>query len=305
MLKRKSFLESFIIIVILASIIEIFIEEISVIGNWKVPLRSKLLIIGFLFDLIFTIEFIIRSILSKKAKGWVNYWKNEKGWIDFLCSVPLILFSSGPIMLGMFYEGGIITLPFLGLLNILKITKLLRVARVLRLLRVLKIFNKVITKETEQKIKEVSLITSITVLTITIILIIVPLFPGLFYSQDANIDKQNQKYVSIINEWHNSASDAEAEKLEYLLKRDKNTLYIYYIGDTIVNNLGAKDALPNKIIPAKFLYTDFEVLKYRNFTVWYSVKETLADNSKINLLIELIIIVLLIAYISFYKPNLK
>lgn len=308
MLKRKSFLESFIIIVILASIAEIFIEEISVIRNWGIPLRSKLLIIGFLFDLIFTIEFIIRSVLAGKDKGWVFYFRYEKGWVDFLCSIPLILFNSGPIMLGMFFPGQIVALPFLGLLNILKITKILRIARVLRLLRILKIFMKISREESELRMKQISLITSITVLTITIILIISPLFPGLFYSQELNIDRQKQEYISIMQEWHlclGLSDTKKIEKLKYLLKKDHNILYMYHIGETIINNLGTQGVTPARIMPDKFLYTDFKVLNYLDFKLWYSVKDVLIDNAKVNFLIEIIIIVLLAAFLVFYKPAIK
>jgi len=308
MLRKQTFWESLIVVIILLSIIEIFVEDISVIGNWSVLFRRQLLIIGFLFDLIFTIEFAVRSKLSRKNKGWVFYWKHEKGWVDFLSSIPLILFCSGPIMLGMFLPGRIVALPFLGLLNILKITKILRVARMLRLLRILKMLNKVKVEESELKIKQVSLMTSITVLTITIILIVSPLFPGLFYSQDVNVDKQKQKYVSVMQEWHRSLSPFDTEriqKLQFLLEEDKNVLFMYHIGNALINNLGEEGVSPAQIIPDRFLYTDFKVLNYLNFKLWYSVKEVLIDNAKINLLIEVIIIALLVAFVLFYKPIIE
>ncbi len=308
MLKKRSFWESLIIIVILFSIIEIFLEDLSIIRHWGVHARKILLITGFLFDLIFTIEFIIRSVLAGKNKGWVSYFRYEKGWVDFVCSIPLIVFNSGPIMLGMFFPGHIVALPFLGLLNILKITKILRIARVLRLLRILKIFMKASREESELRMKQVSLITSITVLTITFILIISPLFPGLFYSQDLNIDKQKDKYVSIIREWHLNLglSDTDkVEKLEYLLKKDHNILYMYHMGETVINNIGMPGTTPAMIVPGKFLYTDFKVLNYLDFILWYSVKDVLIDNAKVNFLIEIIIIVLLAAFLAFYKPAVK
>jgi len=306
MLKKRPFWESFIIIVILLSIIEIFLEEIGVIAGWSVSLRSRMLIIGFIFDVIFTLEFSIRSSLAKKNKGWKYYWKNEKGWVDFLSSIPLVLFNSGPIMLGMFFPGKVIALPFLGLLNILKITKILRVSRMLRMLRILKIFHKISEEESELKLNQVSSMTSIAVLTITIILIFAPLFSTIYYSQDVNIDRQRQKYISIMKEWNKSLSqgdEAHIEKLQFILERDSNVMYMYYMGGTVVNHLGDSEVSPANVIPTRFLYTDFKVLRYLDFKLLYSVKDTLIDNSKVNLLIETIVVGLIIAFLIFYKPS--
>jgi len=307
MAKKQSFLESFIVVMIIAAIIQIFLEDLSRIGSWSIAARRSLIIIGFLLDLIFTIEFIIRSLLSGKSKGWVNYFMNEKGWVDFFSAVPLLIFNSGPLMIGMFKPGVLIALPFMGILNILKVTKILRIARMLRLLRVLKIFKPTSLEAEEKRTAQLSKIISISIVTITLILIISPLLPTLFYNTDNNIAVKRQKYVNIIQDWRNSIIKRDENRLNYLttvLKEDKNVLFMYTMG-TEINNLKEKGK-PAKVIPQKYFYTDFKVLNYMGFKLWYSVKDEVIDSSKINLLMTIIIVVLILAFVIFYTdPAMK
>jgi len=309
MTKKRLFWESFMVVMIILAIVEIFVEDLSRIFTWSISVRGALLIVGFLFDLIFTIEFTIRSILAPKEKGWMNYFLYEKGWVDFVSSVPLILFNSGPIMIGMFWPGKLIALPFLGMLNILKVTKILRVARVLRILRILKIFKSEGTNDAKEKrISQLNRIISVSVVTVTMVLIISPLFPKIFYDMDNNVQTKKQVYVDIARDWYKNLRQYNMERINYLSKKlaeDKNVIYAYSRGRTIVNNLG-KNASPSKVIPQKYFYTDYKVLNYLGFKIWYSIQDIVIDNSRINFLIETIIVVLIISFFIFYKdPSAK
>lgn len=303
MTKRKKFWESFIIIMIIVAIIEIFLEDLSRLYAWNIPVRRLLLIIGFLLDLIFTIEFIVRSILSKNEKGWLFYFQYEKGWVDFFSSVPLIFFNSGPLMIGMLWPGKIVALPFLGVLNILKVTKILRIARMLRLLRVLKIFKS--TSFEEKRIAQLGRILSISIVTITIVLIVSPLFPRIFYTMENNVKIRKQMYVSLLQDWYKSLRKRNIERIRYLntrLKEDPNVLYLYQMGRTVVNNLG-ENKPPATVIKKKYFYTDFKVLNYLNFKLWYSIRDIVADDARVSLLVETIIVTLIIAFLIFYKEK--
>lgn len=301
MTKRRKFWESFIIIMIIVAIIEIFLEDLGRLYAWDIPVRRLLLIIGFLLDLIFTIEFVVRSILSKNENGWLFYFKYEKGWVDFFSSVPLILFNSGPLMIGMLWPGKIVALPFLGVLNILKVTKILRIARMLRLLRVLKIFKS--TRSEEKRIAQLGKILSICIVTITMVLIISPLFPQIFYTMENNVNIRKQTYVSLLQDWYKSLRRRDIERVRYLntrLKEDPNVLYLYQMGQTVVNNLG-ENKPPTTIIKKRYFYTDFKVLNYLNFKLWYSIRDIVADDARVSLLVETIIIALILAFLFFYK----
>lgn len=302
MSNKRSFWESFIMVMILIAIAQIFLEDISRLGNWKIPLRKSLIIIGFLLDFIFTVEFIIRSILSRKVHGWIHYFKAEKGWVDLFSSVPLMLFNSGPIMIGMFFPGVLIALPFLGVLNILKITKILRIARVLRLLRVLKIF-KVTQEEAEKSGKQLTRAISISIVAITLVLIVSPIFSKLYYNMDNSVKLKNQKYVALLQDWYNSYRRGNINRINYLsttFQEDKDVLYLYQTGRTAVNHLGSSEP-PSKVIPNTYFYTDYKVLKYLQFKLYYSIREIVKENARINLLIETIIIVMILGMLIFYS----
>ena len=314
MANKKTFWESFIVVMILAAVVQIFLEDFSRLGSWNVPIRKNLIIIGFLLDLIFTVEFIIRSILSRKAKGWLFYFKYEKGWVDFFSAVPLILFNSGPIMIGMFWPGALIALPFLGMLNILKITKILRIARILRLLRVLKIFKKSSKEDEESRTAQLNRIISISVVTIAIVLILSPLLPQIFYSADTNLETRKQKYHSILRDYDINIKKSRikesykkrAEYLKILLKENPDVLYMYYRGQEAINNLG-EGSKPAKVIPKLYFYTDWDNVRIGfGSKLYYSVRDIIADNARISLLLETIIVILIISFLIFYSdPAIK
>jgi len=212
-------------------------------------------------------------------------------------------------MIGMFWPGKLIALPFLGMLNILKVTKILRVARVLRILRILKIFKS--SKEDDESAKRIAQlgrIISVSIVAITMVLIVSPLFPKLFYDMDNNVQIKKQVYVDIARDWYKSLRQYNMKRITYLsqkLAEDKNVIYAYSSGRTVVNHLG-DNASPAKVIPQKYFYTDYKVLNYLGFKIWYSIHDIVIDNARINFLIETIIVVLIISLFIFYKdPSAK
>jgi len=122
-MNKKSFWENFIFTVIILAITEIFIEELSYILIFSVELKKLLIISGFIFDVIFSIEFIVRSINSKKEKGFLFYIKYNKGWVDFLSSLPVLLFNSFPLVLGLLSETAIAPSAFFWTAKYIKINK--------------------------------------------------------------------------------------------------------------------------------------------------------------------------------------
>jgi len=87
------------------------------------------------------VEFLIRSWDALTRRSFRNYVFRENGWVDFVASVPLLIFTSGPSLFALL-EGT----SFAGtgaLIGLLKVVKAVRMARVLRLLRLLKIFRRI------------------------------------------------------------------------------------------------------------------------------------------------------------------
>ena len=63
-MKLKNFLEYFIIVAIVLVIIQTFMFEWSAYRHWSVSSRNVLIYCGLFFDLIFSIEFTVRSIAA-------------------------------------------------------------------------------------------------------------------------------------------------------------------------------------------------------------------------------------------------
>jgi len=159
------FLENFLTVIILLSIVQIIIDDIAVINLWSENFSMIMIFCGLAFDIIFSIEFIIRSIVALKNRKFLYYFLYEKGWIDFVASIPLLATNSGPL----FYLAitGKATSGARSIVNVLKVIKAIRVTRILRLLRTLKIFGKIeniYSKMSQHHISNISsLVVSISV----------------------------------------------------------------------------------------------------------------------------------------------
>ena len=116
-----------VIVAILLVLIQTFLEDFAVVVGWNINVRNSLSVSGFLFDLFFTIEFLSRlyyAIINNRVK---KYLFQERGWIDFLASIPLLMFNSGPTVLALLSQGTI----FAGLGGILNVSKVIKAIRIL------------------------------------------------------------------------------------------------------------------------------------------------------------------------------
>ena len=64
----KKILETFILSAIILFVIQTFLDEYSRYAHWGRSWRNILLVTGFSFDLIFSIEFTVRSVFSRKER---------------------------------------------------------------------------------------------------------------------------------------------------------------------------------------------------------------------------------------------
>ena len=206
-------------------------------------------------------------------------------------------------MIGMFFPGALMALPFLGMLNVLKVTKILRVARMLRLLRVLKIFKGMSAEEQKKRQAQLSSIISLTIVTIVTVLFVTSFFPTLFYNQDAQIKIRTNYYASMLKEDYKAMMHRDKNMIRYfhsMLNDDKNVIYMFNnMGQTVVNHIG--EYQPGKYIPSNYFYTDFKVLNMFKFKLWVSTLDITKNNARINLLLETLIIVLIFSLMIFYR----
>lgn len=246
--EKTSILENIVTLAIFLVIIQTILEDISNIALWDWNIRRALLISGFIFDLFFTIEFFTRMFSSIAEGRGTQYLLKEKGWIDFLASVPLLALNSGPAMLSLLYGTSVIS-GIAGKLKILKVIKIIRIARILRLLRTLKLVKQLKNIQSTMAQHHISRITTLVISSLLIVMIGFSMLPAIF-----NIDGADEEYTNraisagnIILETKNTVSGQDLVKLaasreEILMIKEKGkTIYTKETLNKIKSALGPGD----------------------------------------------------------------
>jgi hypothetical protein len=162
MRKIGDVLESVVVVAILLVLVHTFLEDYAVLAGWAVEARTTFIWSGLGFDIFFTIEFFTRMYIALSHRSGTRYFFRERGWIDFLASVPLLLFNSLPNTIALLAGAGLLT----GLgssLNILKVIKSVRIARILRLMRIIKLFRKIRYARSPLAQRHIAVLTTICV----------------------------------------------------------------------------------------------------------------------------------------------
>jgi len=264
----KQFLETIVMLAIALVIVFTFVEDLAAYLMWDWNIRRILLFIGFGFDLFFTLEFIFRYFSSIARGDTAEYLVHRRGWVDFIASVPLLLFNSGPsvyfLLSGAAFAGGV------GVLNILKVIKAVRVARILRMLRVLKIFRSIKSIDSVMTQRHLTRIISTVVVSIIFIMFTGSiLFSGNFLSSPAtDLMNRNPSKISKLLEDQGDAKNDLIKSLVMirddilLVKSDNQTLFTRYTDSQYEDNFG----------PGDFMYVQsgktevFFDLRYKNAT---------------------------------------
>ena len=219
MSKTRSFLENLVLFAIVLVLVQTFLEDLATLLGWAVDVRRGLLLAGFFFDLFFTVEFLIRSYDAYRHRRLGFYLWFDRGWIDFLASVPLLLFNSGPSVLAM-YVGGVSIVGVGGMLNVLKVVKAIRIARVLRLLRVLKIFRRIKNTDSVMAQRHIATISAITVSVFVFVLLALAI--GGTVVPMPSIDQTYQEQAISAVEYISQEGLAEADRTDQLRRLCRN-----------------------------------------------------------------------------------
>ncbi len=294
--------DNFFLVIIVLSIIQLFLEELAVIANWMVLSRHILIYLGFLFDLIFTIEFIIRlSIAAKNGKAGI-YLKYERGWIDFLASIPLLLLYSGPMVYYISKITQVTMISGIATFKTLKLIKMIRISRILRLLRILKIFGK-ISKSAAKMVKHhVATVATTALASLIIGLFLIQLlfnalgWPGI----EIFGNKREQQYkdtiieASVISEQYNIEIK---QALILLLGKDKYILNLSHNGQDVIE----KDEFKN--IFNRYDISDLHYFEIEKIKVWYHIKDVNMQVAKNNIEIFLLVLFILCGILFFYAKH--
>ncbi len=135
---RKAIHRLLFVLVLLVPL-QLLLQEGAILFGRPWSERLMLLLLGGALDLVFVVDFVVRLYLSMIRRRGIAYLAKRRGWADFLGSVPVFVFLSGPVLFGILAGGSV---PFGSgqLLHPLLTARLLQSLYLLRLLRLWKLF---------------------------------------------------------------------------------------------------------------------------------------------------------------------
>ena len=243
-----------ILIIIVLVIVLMVVEDLAIIYNWSHETHEVLIWLTFIFDLIFTVEFAARSIITARQGYFGHYFKHQRGWIDLLTSIPLLLLVSGPALLAILIEDTNGAGGFFTFLMVLKTAKAVRVTRILRLIRVLKIFGKIQNAESVMTNRHIATVATSVVVAMVLVLVAAQYVPFLAIG---NHEVNHARRMAVLE-------DLFSAKLQGKGRRPNQTWIVNYIA----NSPGFSDVIQlRKAGSKKAIYTNpnIEELKWKAF----------------------------------------
>ncbi len=292
-----SFLESLVIAAILLVLVQTFLEDFAVISGWTVEIRNKLFLAGFFFDLFFTIEFLTR-LYNAIMEGRVGrYLSVERGWIDFLASVPLLMFNSGPFAVTLLTGQGI-AVGLGGILNLLKVIKAIRIARILRFLRIVKIFRRIKNVSSPMAQRHVASITAISVTVLVLSLLFFTAFSSSLHwdGLDTAFAEQQQAVAEHLDENKDDPADF-VYALETLRKTYSNLLIVKYRGQTLYSRYS------DSYYQGFFAPGDYTYLRKDDLALFFDQRPYVSQLSRESILFFVIVILVVLSYLLIYSPH--
>ena len=290
-------LEGVVIGAIVLVLVQTFLEDFATLIGWSWNLRRALIFTGFAFDVFFTIEFLVRIYTSIYQGRGLEYFAYRRGWIDFVASIPLLLFSSGPAVLTV-VAGGTMMFAVGGILNVLKVIKAVRIARILRLLRVLKIFKQIKYTDSVMAQRHVAKITAMVVSLFVLVVFVLSIVTGILgvpSAEDVVSEKQQRTADEIIAV--SSRGPIADELLESIAKRNEDLLIVK------VEQTTKYSRYENDRYDEEFGPSDYRYIEEGSLSFFFDNREAAKLQSKDNIAFFIIIVLLVVLLLVYYSPH--
>ena len=292
-----SFLESLVIAAILLVLVQTFLEDFAVLSGWNVEIRNKILLAGFFFDLFFTIEFLTR-LYNAIMEGRVGrYFSVERGWIDLLASVPLLMFNSGPFALTLLTGQGI-AVGLGGILNLLKVIKAIRIARILRFLRIVKIFRRIKNVSSPMAQRHVASITAISVTIVVLSLLFFTVFSSSLKLDglDTAFAEQQEAVAKHLDENKDDPADF-VFALQTIRETYPSLLIVKYRGQSLYSRYS------DSYYQEFFAPGDYTYLRKDDLELFFDQRPYVSQLSRESILFFVIVVLIVLAYLLIYSPH--
>ena len=286
---RKNPLEAAVTVLVVLVLIQTVVEDLLIILDFPYIYRRALVFTGFAFDLIFTLEFLIRTwnALLRRALG--RYLFHENGWVDLAASVPLLIFTSGPQVIALL-SGAAFAGPA-AMVGLLKIVKVVRMARVLRLLRLLKIFRRIrFTESVMVQRHTVRIVTTAAATLIFAATLAGALFAFIpaFGLEEAWSLNREAAVRSLPDDAESAGEWGRSHPSVLLLKNEEDTIYAREDGSYINSRFGPGDYTLSTAPP---------------FTIWFDLRPAAVSQARLNLTIFLSTLAVVLLIMITYSPH--
>ncbi|OQX29635.1 MAG: hypothetical protein B0D92_02635 [Spirochaeta sp. LUC14_002_19_P3] len=288
--------EGFITAAIILVLLQTLAEDILLITPTPWSIRQIFIFTGFGFDLLFTLEFLIRGWNAFNTGKLKKYFLYENGWVDFVASVPLLMLSSAPTLIN--HLQGISFAGAGALIGMLKIVKAVRIARVLRLLRLLRLFQRIRFANAGMVQRHTVRIVTIIATTFIVFNMILGTLFTFFHVSDAKSTLQNEqmgfaKYITL--GWGTSA--VSNEMLINIALTNLSTMRIDVDGETLYMR-NSEDYFRKYFGPG-----DYVVYELDKYTIWFDVSPLAVSSAMANLTIFLSTLAVILMILIAYSPH--
>jgi hypothetical protein len=279
-------LEGLIFFFIVLVILQTYGEELAVYMGYSVDFRRLLLVAGFCFDMIFSIEFIARLFVSGGRGKTGRYLVREGGIIDFFSSIPLLIFSSGPLLYMTYFAGETGLILSLGSMSFLKIVKTMRVVRTFRFVRTLKILGKTKT----QYLMTPKYVASALIITISIS--VATLIGFTYFENGQLIQSSSVETKKILSSYIDRGG---SENFDNLLANSSAVLFIEKDNEVIYRKFEQNH------IENYFFNDDYYTEKIGGYDIYFNNKDAKRAHSLINMTLFSLIVLTIIGITTIYR----
>lgn len=292
--RTVAFFENMVVVAIILVLIHTLVEDIANMYGWRWSTRALLIYSGFLFDLFFTVEFLIRFFNALLRRNLIGYIRDRRGWVDFIASVPLLILNSGPAALSAFT--GVSTIATTaGVFGALKVVKAIRIARVLRLLRFLKIFRHIKHVDSIMAQRHLSRIAT-TIVTIVIVVLVSFSFISGVLGFPALEDTFEEYTVEALNS--RASADLSNEQVAELAALRPDVLIFRRGGETLFARYD-DNYFSDYYGPSDYTYLTFG----EDTEVFIDLRPIVAHDAAADLLHFVIIILIILSVLFVYGPH--
>jgi hypothetical protein len=283
--------------VLLLAVAQAVLEDVSALAGWPAGPRQLLRLAGFFLDLFFTIEFLARLGLAFGERRAERYLRRERGWLDFLTGVPLLVLVSGPAAAGMMlgptplHSLALDTLPA-SLPGCTWVLTAVHVARALRLLRPARLAAGLWPTASGMAARHASLLallgSAVLALGLAVLAVSGPRRPGL----ESELARRQDLTAE-----HLRQATIRPARSPAMVQADPSLLVVREGGATLYSRH------PDAVYEREFAPGDYRYVQAGDLELFFDTRAAARETAAQSLLFQALVLLLLLVLYLLYAPH--